>query len=56
MKKVLVVDRPFAFTFMCYNRPYLSVHYVENGFNRYLGKILHEFSLYEIIFMVFFIL
>lgn len=49
----LKMERPFACTFLCLNRPFIEVNYSENGLNSYLGKVVNDFSCCEMFFTVF---
>jgi len=45
----LLLDRPCKCTFMCCNRPELTVTYVEDGKNEYIGKIINPWTCCNII-------
>lgn len=49
----LFMQRPFACTCFCLNRPYIEINYSENGKNVYLGKVTHDFSCCEMYFSLF---
>jgi len=44
----LFVDRPCKCTFYCCNRPEITVTYVEDGKNEYVGKVKNPWTCYDI--------
>jgi hypothetical protein len=49
---VLEMARPCTCTSFCLNRPFITVNYVENGKNIYLGKISDPYNACNLLYMV----
>ena len=48
----LTMERPCSCSCFCMNRPFITMNYVENGNNVYLGKISDPYNLAKTLFMV----
>lgn len=47
------IKRPFKFTFFCFQRPYIEITFKENGGNLYIGKVVHNFDIFNMNLSVF---
>ena len=52
-RNFLEIDRPCKCTFLCCNRPEITVSYVEEGKSTYLGKVVNPWSLCGLEFQIF---
>jgi hypothetical protein len=37
---IFKMDRPYRFTYLCLNRPYMDILYTENGASEFFGKVV----------------
>ena len=49
----LTIQRPCTCTFLCCNRPFITINYKENNENFYLGKITDPYDFCSYNFKVF---
>jgi len=49
----LFIDRPCKCTCLCCNRPEITVTYVEDGKNEYIGKVKNPWTCYDIVLELF---
>lgn len=43
----LELIRPFKMTFLCFQRPFVEVNYKEGGKDEFIGRIVHNFDLFN---------
>jgi hypothetical protein len=53
LEQCLLMERPCTCTCFCLNRPFMTLHYVENNDNIYLGKISDPYDVCKMMFMVY---